>query len=184
MDKLHGSGPEWDKLLRRGGRSLVSIMELRPHHVLDIISDWGNGAEFGPHPYGHDVHGVAEALLSDTLMKVRWIIGADAICAPCIHLREDGSCDDVLEQVAGRPSKQAYNDALDAKVFEILGLETGTVTTFAEYLELVNAQVPGIEEVCTHPGEDTASRLKGLIAGLVRLHVQDERGESGWEAVR
>jgi len=150
----------------------MSIMELRPHHVLDIISDWGNGAEFGPHPYGHNVHGVAAAILADTSVQIRWIIGADAICAPCIHLQPDGSCDDVLDQVEGRPLKQAYNDALDAKVFDYLGLEPGAVTTFREYLGRVNERTPGIENICTHPGEDSGERLRGLIAGLKKLGVR------------
>ena len=150
----------------------MSTMALRPHHVLDIISDWGNGAAFKPHPYGHNVHGVAAALLADTSVKVKWIIGADAICAPCVHLRPDGSCDDVLDQVEGRPPKQAYNDALDAKVFDYLGLEPGAVTTFREHLERVNSRTPGIETICTHPGEDEAGRLQGLIAGLTKLGIR------------
>jgi len=37
-------------------------MKLRPHHVLDIVSAIGHGAEFRPHPYGHAVHTVAEAI--------------------------------------------------------------------------------------------------------------------------
>jgi len=78
-------------------------MEPRPHHVFDIISDRGNGAEFGPHPHGHNVHGVAAPILADTSVQIRRIIGADAICAPCIHLRPDGSRDDVVDQVEGRP---------------------------------------------------------------------------------
>lgn len=151
-------------------------MELRPHHVLDILSAWGNGAEFAPHPYGHNVHGVAKAFLADPSIEAHWIIGADDVCAPCIHLQPDGSCDDVLDQVEGKPSKQVYNDALDRKVFDCLGFEPGTVTTFREYLETVNDHVPGIEDICTHPGEDKQDRLNGLIAGLTRLGVREAMG--------
>ena len=39
----------------------MTAMRLRPHHILDIISSYGHGAEFRPSPYGHAVHTVAEA---------------------------------------------------------------------------------------------------------------------------
>ena len=151
------------------------IMKLRPHHLIDVVSDYGQGVEFSPHPYGHALHTVAARLLAEPSLEVELVLAADDICAPCCHLQADGSCDDVLAQLAEPISKQAYNDDLDARVFAALGLEPGTRLTVRAFLERLHAHVPGIEQVCTHPGEDRADRLRGLQAGLERLGVAGQR---------
>ena len=38
-------------------------MQLRPHHIIDIITGHGHGIEYEPHPYGHSQHIVAPKLL-------------------------------------------------------------------------------------------------------------------------
>ena len=61
------------------------------------------------------------------------------------------------------------NDDLDARVFAYLGLEPHTRLTVRAFLERLHAHVPGIELICTHPGEDQSERLRGLRQGLKRL---------------
>ena len=147
-------------------------MKLRPHHLLDIISDHGHGAEFAPHPYGHALHAVAAQVLADTSIEVEFVLAADDICSPCCHLQAGGVCDDVLSQLAEPVSKQAYNDGLDSKLFPYLGIQPGARLTVREFLERVSAHVPGIEQICTHPGEQQADRLQGLRQGLQRLDAE------------
>lgn len=150
-------------------------MQLRPHHILDIISAYGKGIEYQPHPYGHSLHIVAPRLLSKLDQKIKLVLSADAICEGCKHLLPDGKCKDVLAQLTPSPSKQAYNDVLDSRIFDDLSLEPDTVTTTREYLETVNNKLPGIEKICTHPKEDQQDRLNGLVSGLIRLGL---RGQS------
>ena len=123
----------------------MATMQLRPHHTIDIISSCGHGAELKPHPYGHAVHTVAKAILSDIDMQVELIVGADDICRPCKHLKPDGQCDDVLSQLDPPMSKQEYNDDLDLRLFAQFGLEPGTVMSIRQFLEIVDAHVPGAE---------------------------------------
>jgi hypothetical protein len=151
----------------------MSVMKLRPHHILDIISGYGHAAEFKPHPYGHAVHSVAQAILSDTELKVEFIVGADEICQPCRHLTSDGLCEGVLHQLDPPLSKQEYNDTLDRRLFDYLGFAPGTVMTIRQYLKIVDKKVPGIEEICTHPKEDQRQRLDGLIRGLIKLGIRN-----------
>ena len=146
-------------------------MELRPHHVLDIVSAHGHDAEFAPHPYGHGVHTVAAAIVADPDLEATLVVGADEICRPCKHLQPDGSCDDVLSQLSPPISKQQYNDDLDRRLLAYLGLEAGATMTLRRYLEIVKGKVPGIETVCTHPGRDAAKRLAGLTRGLEKLGI-------------
>lgn len=158
-------------LTMKKGNKLMT-MKLRPHHVLDIISSHGHGEEFKPHPYGHAVHTVAQAIIADLNFDVEFIAGADEICRPCRHLQASGQCDDVSNHLGVLESKQAYNDALDRKLFGYLGFKEGAIITMRQYLEKVNAKVPGIEQICSHPGEDKARRLEGLKKGLKKLGVR------------
>ena len=144
-------------------------MKLRPPHLIDIVTDHGHGTEFGPHPYGHALHTVAAQVLSDPDVQIEFVLGADDICAPCCHLQPGDRCDDVLSQLAEPVSKQAYNDALDSRLFPYLEMQPGAHLTMQEFLVKLEERVPGIEQVCAHPGEEQADRLEGLRQGLRRL---------------
>ena len=149
-------------------------MKLRPHHTLDIVSSYGHGAEFKPHPYGHAVHTVAKTILADLDTPVELIVGADEICRPCKHLQPDGLCDDVLSQLDPPISKQKYNDDLDRRLFAYLDIKPGTAMSVRQFLSIVNEHVPGIEAICTHPKEDSERRLEGLTRGLIQLGLRSE----------
>lgn len=149
----------------------MSALELRPHHLIDILRDYGKRRVFEPHPYGHQVHTVAACVRDDLDIEIDFVIGADSICEGCIHLQPDTSCDDVLAQLDPAPSKQAYNDALDARVFETLGLEPGCRMTARGFFQVVAEHMPAIAAVNTHPGEDPATRLQGVQDGLVLFGI-------------
>ena len=144
-------------------------LELRPHHLLDVISDYGRGIRYQPHEYGHALHTVAEQVLGQLDQEVTFVVAADAICQGCRHLQADRQCDDVLHQLAEPVLKQTYNDDLDRRLWPYLGLDTGNRMTVRQFLQRVHQRVPGIETICTHPGEEQSDRLAGLQQGLARL---------------
>jgi hypothetical protein len=144
-------------------------MKLRPHHIIDIVRDYGNNIEYQPHPYGHSQHLVAPRLLSNLDLKIKLVLGADDICAGCRHLMPGGKCNDVLAQLIPSPSKQAYNDILDSRLFDHFKLVPDCVIDTLTYLRIVNNNTPGIEKICTHPKEDPETRLTGLTNGLIKL---------------
>ncbi len=150
------------------------IMKLRPHHIIDIITGHGNDIQYQPHPYGHSQHIVAPKLLSGLDLSIRLVLEADDICLGCKHLMPDGQCDDVLAQLTPSPSKQAYNDVLDSRLFDHFGLIPNCIITLRRYLALVDQNTPGIEMICTHPKEDREKRLNGLINGLIKLGIRDD----------
>ena len=149
-------------------------MHLRPHHILDIISAYGKGIDYQPHPYGHSLHLVAPRLLSNLDSKVKLVLNSDDICKGCMHLLPDGKCKDVLDQLSPSPSKQAYNDVLDSRLFDDLTMEPDSEIPTYEFLSEVNKRVPGIEKICTHPKEDQQERLDGLVSGLKKLGLREE----------
>ena len=148
-------------------------MQLRPHHILDIISDHGKGTTYQPHPYGHSLFIVAPMLLSNLDAKIKLVLAADAICEGCKHLLPDGQCKDVLAQLHPSPSKQAYNDVLDCRLFDLFAIEPNSIKTIRQFLEIVNEHVPGLERICTHPKENQEERLQGLVDGLVKLGIRE-----------
>lgn len=143
-------------------------MRLRPHHLLDIITQYGADIPFVPSSYGHAVHQVAQVVLSDPKQAVQLVVGADDVCTPCKNLK-DGQCTDTIRTVAPPLAKQAYNDALDRRLLGHLGLAEGQVLRVSDYLQCVTEHLTGLASVCAHPGEDAEERLKNLSAGLQKL---------------
>ncbi len=147
-------------------------MKFRPHHIIDIITDFGNDIKYQLHPYGHSLHLVGPKLLANLDLKVKLVLEADDVCFGCKHLLPFGKCDDILAQIKPAPSKQAYNDILDSRIFDCLALNPNCTMTARHYLELINQKTPGIEIICTHPKELPSERLKALIAGLTKLGIR------------
>ena len=84
---------------------MTEIIRIKPHHFLDIVRDFGAGAEFTPSPYGHAVHLMAEKVLADRRAMLELVSGIDDICEPCEN-HVDGHC-------------------TDTRLFERLGREEG-----------------------------------------------------------
>jgi hypothetical protein len=143
-------------------------LKLRPHHILDIISDYGNNVKSEPHSYGHSLHIITPMIISDPGIKVQLVVGNDAVCKGCKHLTGT-KCDDVLSQLNPSPSKQAYNDVLDSILLDFLEMKENTVLTVIEYVDLVDRKMPDIVDYCTHPKENKKDRLKGMEAGIVKI---------------
>jgi hypothetical protein len=145
---------------------MAGLLRLRPHHLIDLVTDYGRGRAFVPHPYGHAVHVVARRVVEDRDVEIAFVLAADDICRPCRHLQPDVQCDDVLYQLSPPTSKQAYNDELDAAVLAHLGLQPGARLSLSEFLAQLRQRAEGIAAICAHPGEAEADRLAGLIQGL------------------
>lgn len=150
-------------------KTLHSSMKLRPHHILDILRTFGNGIEIRPHPYGHNLHKVAEIILNNLETEITLVNSADEICIPCKHLGKDGLCLDVLAQLDTSPSKQKYNDQLDAELFTYFKLKEGSVITLREYLNLIKKDIPRLTGISTHPKEDPEFRASGLRNAINKL---------------
>ena len=147
------------------------MLRLRPHHILDIVRNIGHHRPIEPHPLGHNVHGITLEIISNPNQSLKLVVGADDICIPCTKLNAGLVCTDILPQCDDKPSKQTYNDALDIKVLQFLGLKEGMQLTVKQYLQIVNSKLEGIEKVCTHPKEDENYRLEGLQNGLQKLGI-------------
>lgn len=149
-----------------------SAIPLRPHHLVDMLRNYGHGHPFTPHPYGHALHVIAHRVLNDLNVGIQLVLGADAISHPCQHLQVDQTCQDILPQLAHPLSKQVYNDTLDLRLFAYLAVSPGCVLTVRAFFERVALRLPGLEVVCAHPQESIQFRLEGLQRGLQKLGIR------------
>jgi hypothetical protein len=151
---------------------MTDAVRIKPHHFVDIVAALGRGQmTFEPHPYGHDVHGVAARLLDDhdTLLEIE--LGADDICRPCVH-NADGLCDDTID-TSFRPdapsSKREYNVLIDERWCERLGLTPGQRLTARELCRLLRERAGDIAGIYReNPADRTAKRAEDLGAGIAK----------------
>ena len=148
-------------------------MRARPHHLIDIICQYGAGTPFKPSSYGHAVHLVAAEVIENADMSIEFVVRADDICEPCVHL-VDGLCDDTITLCDPPISKQEYNDTLDRRVLGALGMADGRQMTFREYLRILRSHLAALRTVYSHPdvlalGDDPDRRLARLEAGLEKF---------------
>ena len=149
---------------------MTDRIRIKPHHFVDILCALGRGqTTFEPHPYGHDVHGVAARLLADRDTLVEIELGADDICRPCVH-NVGGLCDDTID-TSFRPdapsSKREYNLLLDERWCERLGLRQGQRLTARELGRLLRERAGDVAGLYReNPADRTAKRAEDLRAGI------------------
>jgi len=141
-------------------------MLLKPHHLLDIIRDFGAGKKHQPHPYGHDVHRVAEIIRNNPHALVQLTSAADDICAPCRNLI-DGTCTDTTDSPGKIVSKEVYNRTIDRRIFTRLGLREGATLSVLEFCRLAGRKLGDLYSIYREVDpEKTKGRGKNLSRGL------------------
>jgi len=143
---------------------LGDVIDMRPHHFIDILRGLGACEAFEPSPYGHAVHSVAQALVEDPETVLRLVNRCDAICAPCIH-NADGTCDDYLQD--RNMSKHDFNTALDARLFEVLGLTEETELPGRAFCRILRASLGDPSKIWTHVSrEEAENRSQMMLKGI------------------
>ena len=148
---------------------MTSVIHVKPHHFVDIITGFGAGARFEPHPYGHAVHTVAECILGDRDVLLEMELGADDICKPCIH-NINGLCDDMID-TSFRPTapsaKREWNLLIDQRWCERLGIRQGDRLTARQMCERLRDRAGDITDIYREiPVDYTAERARELKEGI------------------
>ena len=151
---------------------MTDAIRIKPHHFVDIITALGRGqTTFEPHPYGHDVHGVAAQLFEDrdTLLEIE--LGADDVCRPCVH-NVGGLCQDTID-TSFRPdapsSKREYNLLIDERWCQRLQIRQGQRLTARQLCRQFLEQAGDITGIYReNPLDRTAKRAEDLRAGIAR----------------
>ncbi|MGQ9652119.1 MAG: hypothetical protein ACUVXJ_18630 [Phycisphaerae bacterium] len=148
------------------------VIRIKLHRFVDIMTSYGRGERFEPHPYGHAVHTVAERILGNRDVMLVVELGADDICGPCKH-NVGGTCDDVIDtsyRPQAPPRKQDWNLLIDQRSCKRLGLSQGDRLTARQFCERLRDQAGDITDIYREiPAEMTAERAKALQAGVRRF---------------
>ena len=139
---------------------------IKPHHLLDIIRDFGAGRKHEPHPYGHHVHRLAGIIRNNPETVFVLTAEADSICEPCCNLVEN-RCMDTTTSPGKKVSKESWNLLIDSRIFERLALEEGTAITALDFCRLASERLGDLYTLYAEvdPGK-TAVRKKNLKRGL------------------
>ncbi len=155
---------------------MIDVILIKPHHLVDIMRALGGDrVALAPHPYGHNLHGIAEKLLVDRDAVLQMELGADAICQPCVH-NVDGACSDVID-TSFRPqaprSKQEWNLMIDRRWCQALGVADGDRITAKQLGERLRQQIDRMTDIYREvPPERVATRAEQLHRGLDRYLVR------------
>ena len=141
------------------------MIRIRPHHLLDIIRDFGNKMEVKEHRWGASLPSVTQKILTDINQPVVFVMGVDAICETCSQLQNDICQAEINRDVLMRD----YNDRIDRALFEALQLAPGSQLRVREFLQLVsdNLNVLNIFD----PALQTKPRKQGTIAALKEFGI-------------
>ena len=146
------------------------MIRIKPHHFIDILADVGRGQTvFEPHPYGHAVHTVAARILAEPDVLLEMELGADDICARCVH-NVGGLCDDTID-TSFRPdapaSKREWNLLVDRRWCERLALAQGDRLSARAFARRLAASMGDITDIYREiPPERTAARARDIQAGI------------------
>lgn len=148
-------------------------IRIKPHHLVDIISALGAGPPvLGPSPYGHALHTVTVRVLEDPDALVLIELGADDICAPCMH-NVSGRCDDAIDtsyRPAAPTSKGAYNLLVDRRWCDRMQLRQGDTLTVRGFCERLLASVGDISGVYREEaGSYIVDKARDIRTGVGRL---------------
>lgn len=136
------------------------MIKIRPHHLLDIIRDFGNQDEVTEHPWGASLTSITQEILADIDQKVEFVMGVDAICETCSQLRGE-----ICEAKISRDLlMRDYNDRIDRELFDALQLKPGSQLAVREFLQLVGNDL-GVLNIFD-PALQNTLREQGTIAAL------------------
>ena len=144
------------------------MISIKPHHFIDIITSFGTGQRtFQSHPYGHNVHTVSQQILDDCNMILEMELDADDICKPCIH-NINGVCDDNLQDRS--MSKHDFNTALDARLFQQLGLSEDMEMEAGDFCRVLRGKFGEPSQIWTHlSSKEAKSRFEMMSKGIEKL---------------
>jgi len=144
------------------------IIKIRPHHLLDIIRDYGNKVEKEPHNFGASLKKVADDILSDIDQTIRLVANVDSICITCSKLKNNICLAEINNELLMRD----YNDKLDSSLFDVMKLSPNTEIKVRSFLKIVNNNISSVLSQFTIPSNNPEVRKTGTIIALVKLKIR------------
>lgn len=146
-----------------------AMIVIKPHHLIDIVKLYGAGIEcFVPdEAFQHDFYKVANSIVENLNIPIRFTIDGDDICKPCN--RYNGStCTDPVHSIQGYHSKDTYNKELDTRLINQLGLDVHAIYTVKQFLMIADKNQDIIFDVWQEENEELTQKRNRLFRNGVK----------------
>ena len=143
------------------------MIKLRPHHLLDIIRDFGNEVKGETHPWGASLTSVTQNILSNINQEVEFVMGVDSICETCSKLN-DQICE---AQISNELLMRDYNDRIDQGLFSALNIAPGDKLPVIEFLRKINNNIE-VLNLFNSPSNNPMARKHGTKSAFDKLGVK------------
>ena len=144
------------------------MIKLRPHHLLDIIRDFGNEVQRETHPWGASLASVTQKILSDINQKVEFVMGIDSICETCSKLSGQ-ICE---ARINNELLMRDYNDRVDKALFSALNIAPGDQLPVIEFLRKINNNIE-VLNLFNSPSNNPITRKQGTKSAFDKLGIKD-----------
>lgn len=133
-----------------------NLVKVRPHHLFDILRDYGNKVILEPHPFGASVTEVTEKVLRST-SPIVLVPRIDSICETCSMLKNEICQAKIREDLF----MSEYNDYLDDKLFKLMDIKPFTQMTLKEFVHIVELKIDILLNQFTSPDNNSEIRYIG-----------------------
>lgn len=144
------------------------MLQIRPHHLLDIISDLGAGITHTnrkPHPFGAAVNDVTRDLLAVQNPVIQLTDRIDTICLSCSQLKNKRCTARLSDTLLMRD----YNDVLDDALFALLDIHPGQQIQLKDFIKKLTPVLVEAVHLFTEPNIPIPLRLKQTSMGIAKL---------------
>ena len=148
----------------------MEMIKIRPHHLLDILRDFGNEVERDSHPYGASLRETTNDILSDIDQNIRLVSKVDSICLTCSKLRENICIARISDDLLMRD----YNDDLDEKLFNIMKIAPDSTIVVRDFLKIVENDFVSILAQFSNPTNIPEVREIGTLSAINRLYLTEK----------
>lgn len=149
-------------------KSMSQMIKIRPHHLLDIIRDFGNEVKRETHPWGASLASVSQSILLNINQKVEFVMGADSICKTCSKLNGH-ICE---ARINNELLMRDYNDRLDQALFSALNIAPGSKLPVIEFLRIIKNNIE-VLNLFNSPSNNPITRKRGTESAFEKLGVKD-----------
>ncbi len=147
------------------------MLNIRIHHFFDIIRDYGSGKKLIEHPYGHSLHIIAKKIINLEITEMKLVVESDDICNNCNKLL----CNHCIDTITHRDDfklKEQFNNYLDNRIMETLGLEKKQIVKFSQLINLSNLYLDNIEYIYLgNDIEHTKIRKSNVEKGIEKIKL-------------
>jgi len=144
------------------------MIKIRPHHLLDILRDFGNDVKRETHPWGASIANVSKCIISNINQKVEFVMGVDSICQTCSKLN-GYICE---ARINNELLMRDYNDRLDRALFSALNIAPGDKIPVIEFLRIISDNIE-ILDLFNSPSNNPMVRKHGTESALDKLGINN-----------